>query len=84
MSQKQKLLTRLVEKSTDFTWDEAVTLMKAHGFGLLKSKGGSSRKFFHAGSKVKVFIHKPHPENTLKAYAQDDLLEGLKNAGEID
>jgi predicted RNA binding protein YcfA (HicA-like mRNA interferase family) len=72
----------LIAKSADFTWDEAVTLMKAHGFSVLNGKG-SSRKFIHAATRVKVFIHEPHPEKIVKIYAQQDLIEGLRNAGEI-
>lgn len=82
MSRKEKLLQRLVAKSQDLTWDQAVTIMKACGFELLSGRG-SSRKFVHTVTRVKVFIHKPHPGNIVKAYAQDDLLEGLRNAGEI-
>lgn len=82
MSRKEKLLDRLLSKSADFTWDEAVALMQHHGFTLLNGKG-SSRKFVHKGTKVKVFIHEPHPGNIVKAYAQDDLMEGLRNIGAI-
>lgn len=84
MGRREKLLERLRALEPDFTWDEAVTLMKGYGFKLLKSSGGSSRKFFHAASKVKVFVHEPHPERTLKKYAQENLIDGLRNAGEIE
>lgn len=76
------MLARLIAKSTDFTWDEAVNLMKSHGFSVLNGKG-SSRKFVHVATRVKVFIHEPHPEKVVKAYAQQDLIDGLRNAGEI-
>ena len=82
MSRKQKALARLLCQSSDFTWTEAVTVMKLHGFVLLNGSG-SSRKFIHEVTRVKVFIHEPHPENILKRYAQEDLIQGLKNAGEI-
>ncbi len=82
MSRKEKLLKRLLTKSADFTWDEAVNLMKQYEFILLKGDG-ASRKFVHKQSKVKVFIHQPHPGNIVKAYAQEDLIEGLHNAGII-
>lgn len=84
MSRKEKLLGRLLHRSADFTWDEATTLMSLFGFKLLKSKGGSSRKFWHEKSGVKVFIHEPHPGNIIKGYAQENLIEGLRNAGEIN
>ena len=82
MSTKQKLLALLLAKSAGLTWNEAVSIMKAHHFDLLKGDG-SSRKFVHRTTKVKVFIHRPHPGNIVKAYAQQDLIDGLKNAGEI-
>jgi len=82
VSRKEKLLNRLLSRSTDFTWDEAVTLMGHYNFTLLKG-GGSSRKFVHKETKVKVFIHEPHPGNIVKAYAQEDLLQGLRNAGVV-
>lgn len=82
MSRKEKLLDRLLSKRADFTWDEAVTLMKQHGFTVMGGSG-SGRKFVHAATKVKVLIHKPHPGNIVKAYAQEDLIQGLRNSGVI-
>jgi len=82
VSRKEKLLDRLLSKSADFTWDEAVTLMKQHDFTLVSGKG-SSRKFAHKKTGVKVLIHEPHPGNIVKAYAQEDLIQGLRNAGAI-
>lgn len=82
MSRREKLLQRLLSKSSDFTWDEAVTLMKHHDFELVKGNG-ATRKFVHKTSRVKVMLHEPHPGNIVKAYAQDDLLQGLRNAGAI-
>ncbi len=82
MSRREKLLQRLLSQSVDFTWDEAVTLMKQHGFQLMKGSG-STRRFVHKTTGVKVMIHEPHPENIVKAYAQEDLLQGLRNAGAI-
>lgn len=83
MTKKAKLLQRLVQLSADLTWDEAATVMKQHNFEMLKGDG-SGRKFVHATTRTKVFIHKPHPGNIVKTYAQRDLLEGLRNAGEIE
>lgn len=80
---KDKLITRLRDRPKDYTWDEACTVMKACGFALLK-RSGSRRRFVHEVTRVKVFIHEPHPQPTLKAYAIDDLITGLKNAGEIE
>lgn len=83
MSRQQKLLSRLQSKPKDFTWSEAVALMESFDFYLLKSSG-SSRKFVHKTTKVKVLIHEPHPEKIVKAYAMQNLIDGLTNAGEIN
>lgn len=82
MSKKSKLIARLQSQPKNFTWDEAVTLMKQSGFTLLKP-GGSARMFRHVKTGFKVRLHEPHPENTLKPYMVDILLEGLKAAGEL-
>lgn len=82
MSKKEKALARLLSKCTDFTWDEALVVMKHHGFITLNGNG-SRRKFVHEVTRVKVLIHEPHPEKIIKAYAVQLLIDGLKNAGEI-
>lgn len=84
MSKKTKLLLRLQERPKTFTWDEAVTLMKACNFDLMKAPGGgSARRFIHKTTRVKVRLHEPHPQNTLLPYMLEALEEGLRNAGEI-
>jgi predicted RNA binding protein YcfA (HicA-like mRNA interferase family) len=82
LSKSSKLLTKLLAKTPGLEWDEAVTLMKAHGFEVINRKG-SGRVFRHESTKVKILLHEPHPQNTLKLYMFDALIEGLKNAGEI-
>jgi len=82
LSKKEKALARLLSKSTDFTWDEALVVMKQHGFTALNGNG-SRRKFVHEVTRVKVLIHEPHPEKIIKAYALQLLIDGLRNAGEI-
>jgi len=84
VSRKAKLLERLLARSADFEWDEAVTLMKQCNFKLLNAKGGGSgRRFVHETTRVKVLIHEPHPGNIVKKYAQEALIDGLRNSGEI-
>lgn len=81
MSRKKKLLDRLQERPSDFTWDEALRLLKQCNFVQLNNDG-SRRKFRHT-SGVKLAIHEPHPGNIVKKYALDDIIEALRNAGEI-
>jgi predicted RNA binding protein YcfA (HicA-like mRNA interferase family) len=81
VSKKEKLLDKLRSLPSDFTWDEAVKVMKQHKFQLVKNTG--SRRTFRHENGVKVSIHEPHPQNTLLKYAMENLIEALVNAGEI-
>nr|WP_242508459.1 type II toxin-antitoxin system HicA family toxin [Rhodocyclus purpureus] len=72
----------MLERPSDFTWDEATRLLKQCNFSLLKNDG-SRRKFRHS-TGLKLSIHEPHPENILLKYAIDLIIEALKNAGEIE
>lgn len=82
MSRKQKLLDRLQQFPTDFSWDDAVRLMEMCNF-LLINNNGSRRKFRHK-SGIKASLHEPHPQNTLKKYMIQDILDALQAAGEIE
>lgn len=84
MSKKAKLLAKLQSRSRSITWDEAVAAMTAHGFDMLPARGGgAARCFVHRATRVKARLHEPHPRNTMLDYMVDQLLEALKNAGEI-
>lgn len=83
MSKKSKLKERLQQRPKDFTWDEACTLMRLCGFTLLKGSG-SRRKFVHDATRKKAFIHEPHPQNTLLHYSIKELVEALKDVGELE
>ena len=82
VSRKQKLLERLQSDPSDFTWDEACTLMRQCGFELKKGSG-SARAFVHTITKQKVRLHEPHPRPTLVRYMVKALIGALKDAGEI-
>jgi len=82
VSRKQKLLEKLKGKPKNFTWDEVLKLMGACGFRLL-NKGGAARMFVHESTRVKVRLHEPHPQNTLLPYMVDQVIEGLRAAGEL-
>jgi len=81
VSRKEKLLARLISLPSDFTWDEAVRLLKQCNFEQLNNSG-SRRKFRHKDG-VKLSIHEPHPEPTLKNYALKDMIDALQNSGEL-
>ncbi len=82
MSKLDKLIARLSDKPKNFTWEEAVTLMKKCGFEII-SNSGSRRKFFHREKDIVVCIHRPHPTNELKKYQLKDITNALKTAGFI-
>lgn len=81
MSRKQKLIDRLQQFPADFTWDEAVKLMKMCGFEVLNNTG-SRRKFRHS-TGVKASLHEPHPQNILKKYMMEAVVDALRTVGEI-
>jgi predicted RNA binding protein YcfA (HicA-like mRNA interferase family) len=83
VSRKDKLIEKLQGRPNNFTWDEAVKLMSACGFKL-HNKGGSARMFVHVATRTKVRLHEPHPQPTLLPYMMDQLLDGLRAAGEIE
>jgi predicted RNA binding protein YcfA (HicA-like mRNA interferase family) len=80
MSKKEKLFERFKTRPKDFTWDEAVQVMKSRGFRMHKHSG-SARWFVHEQTKLKVRLHEPHPSPILKSYMFDVLIDGLKAAG---
>ena len=82
MSRKDKLLLRLHRRPNDFTWDELSVLLKSFGYKQAKpgKTGGSRRRFIHPTSAT-ITLHKPHPNNILKIYVIDDILEFLKKKG---
>ena len=81
MSKKGKLLSRLLTKPKDFTYDEAMTLLKLCGYAKGKSgKTSGSRVSFIKGKKV-FRLHKPHPRNELLAYQVIELINELEQEG---
>ena len=82
MSKKSKLIERLLGRPKDFTWEEACTLMRQCDFAM-QSWSGSARMFTHRTTKQRVRLHEPHPRNTLLPYMVKELIEALKDAGEI-
>lgn len=79
MSRKEKLLTRLKQKSKDFKWDDLKALLRALGYKQVKQgkTGGSRRRFVHTTAPP-IILHKPHPDNVLKMYIINDILDILE------
>ena len=79
MSRKEKLILKFQQRPKNFTWDELASLLKYLGYREIKTgkTGGSRRRFIH-DSAVTITLHKPHPQNVLKRYAVDQVLDILK------
>jgi len=79
MSRKEKLILKFQQRPKNFTWDELVSLLKYLGYREIKTgkTGGSRRRFIH-DSAATITLHKPHPQNILKRYAVDQVLDILK------
>lgn len=84
MSRKEKLISRFQQRPKNFTWDEFTSLLKYMGYREIKTgkSGGSRRRFVH-DSAATITLHKPHPQNILKRYAVDQVLDILKQEGMI-
>ncbi len=84
MSKKEKLIAKLLRRPSDFTWSELTSLLQSCGYSEVKTgkTGGSRRRFIHS-SAATIALHKPHPQNTLKKYAIDQVIEQLQQEGLI-
>lgn len=82
MGKKEKLIARLQQRPRDFTWNELTSLLKSFGYREVRTgrTGGSRRRFVHPSSAT-ITLHKPHPQNVLKRYAIDQILDLLRQEG---
>ena len=79
MSRKEKLLARLQKRPRDFTWDELTSLLKSLGYRQSRpAKTRGSRKRFVHPTGPTITLHKPHPNNIVRMYVIDDILELLR------
>lgn len=78
MSKAEKLIERLKSKPRDFTWDEATRVLKYFGYQQISQgkTGGSRRKFINDEKRI-ISLHEPHPQNILKLYQLDIIIEHL-------
>jgi hypothetical protein len=84
MSKKTKLSERFKSIPSDFTWEELVAVLSYFGYeetGTGKTSG--SRKRFADNAGNLILLHKPHPANVVKKYALRQVLETLKERGQI-
>lgn len=82
MSKQEKLLAKLLNRQSTFSWPELVTLLV--GLGYRQIEGDGSRvKFDNGNPHMMINLHKPHPGNELKAYVKRQVIEHLKAGGLI-
>lgn len=82
MSKTEKLLAKLVNGRSAFTWSELVTLLARLGYSQLEGSG-SRIKFDNGDPNALINLHKPHPGNEIKTYARRQIIEQLKKGGLI-
>ena len=80
MSRKQKITDRLKFRLTDFTYNEARTLLGLYGF-VEDTKGktsGSRVMFVNKNLNMNFRLHRPYPSNVLKNYQVKELYEFIQ------
>ena len=85
MSQKQKLIARLLSNPKDFNFDELCTLLSYLGY-IQDNKGhtsGSRVLFVNEKNQSCIRLHKPHPSNIMREYQIKQLRDYLTQEGLI-
>jgi len=84
MSRLEKEIERLKSYPKDYTYEEAKSLLNKLGYmENNKGKTSGSRVTFVNKDNMKIDLHKPHPSNIIKLYKIKDILEKLKERGEL-
>lgn len=79
MTRREKLIKRFLSIPKDFTWEELVTLLSGFGFEeVTRGKSGGSRRRFLNDGGVIITLHEPHPQNILKRYQIEQIIEILQ------
>jgi len=82
LSKKEKLVRRLQSHPVDFTFNELTTLLKSLGYSMeTAGKTSGSRVTFSNEDGDYLRLHKPHPQNILKRYQIDAIIENLSDKG---
>lgn len=85
MTKREKLLERLLQKPSNFEYDEARTLLSRLGYSE-ENRGrtsGSRVAFVNNETRHIIRLHKPHPGNILKRYQLEQLIDELRKQGVI-
>ena len=81
MSRDEKLISRLLSKPRDFTYDELRKVLRHLGYEENQSgkTSGSRVAFINNDTSHIIRLHKPHPNNELKQYQLEQVIEELKS-----
>ena len=79
MTKVDKLIKRFLSNPKDFTWEELVKILSYFGYkeNIGGISGGSRRKFIHETKPI-IIAHKPHPQNIVKSYLINQIIELLQ------
>ena len=84
MTKVDKLLKRFKSKPKDFTYEELVQVLKYFGYTeLAMGKTTGSAKKFKNDKNDLINFHKPHPNNIIKSYVINQIIEKLERNGLI-
>lgn len=85
MSTLEKLKDRVRHIPKDFTYEEARRLLISLGYKEInKGKTSGSRvRFYRETDGVFIDLHRPHPQKEMKKYAVEQLVEKLKEFGDL-
>ena len=85
MSKIEKAKERILSKPKDYTYSEAKSLVMQFGY-VEYNKGktsGSRVKFYREADKAMIQLHKPHPNEILKPYQVEDIVQCLREHGDL-
>lgn len=85
MSKFEKAKKRILARPADYTYTEARYLLGKMGFEEF-NKGrtsGSRVRFFRKYDNKVILLHKPHPEDEMDRGAVVELVDYLKEIGEL-
>jgi hypothetical protein len=83
MGREEKLIARFLSKPVDFTYNELRKLLKKLGYEESQSgkTSGSRVAFYNEKTGHIIRLHKPHPQNVLKQYQLQQVIDELKTRG---
>ncbi len=84
MTQSDKLKKRFLSKPKDFSWLELIRFLEGLGYEQTQAgKTSGSRVRFVHDIHAPISLHKPHPIPTLKGYQLKQIIEVLRERGQL-